>query len=127
MDNTVRRRGGLRVPNTAFLGWGQVEGCYIEIHWRGYGRCSFCRSVDVAVGHDKRPPHCRPARKGRVGPAEDGPQRPWPYRYCFATRALRQPGIPFVDKPRTDTQGCHVRGLVSDARLLWESSQIQDW
>ena len=97
MDNPVRRRGGLRVPNTAFLGWGQVEGCYIEIHWRGYGRCSFCRSVDVAVGHDKRPPHCKPARKAGGGLAQTCTQRAWPYLYCVGTRSLGQSGIPVVD------------------------------
>ena len=52
--------------------------------------------------------------------------RPWPYLNCIGS-PLGNPHIRLLTTDHLTTSAVIVRGSVSDARILLETSQIQDW
>lgn len=126
MDNAARRRSGLRVSNTAFLGWGRklralvlkficaviAAAAFAGVLW-SLSATTSARPIALAKPEETS---LKPAPNG-LGPISNAlvPDR----SESRAFRMLTNDGL---------TPSAGVFGaFVSDARLLWESSQMQDW
>ena len=126
MDNAARRRSGLRVSNTAFLGWGRkLRALVLKFICAVIAAAAFAGVLwSLSATTSARPIAPAPPEEASMKPAPDGlgpissalvPERSESRKFRMLTNDALTPSAGVFG------------AFVSDARLLWESAQIQDW
>ena len=119
MDNAARWRSGLRISNTAFLGWGRKLRVVLKLVGAVIAAAAFAGVLSwlsaATIAHPLAKPGepSPPRRLGSISTAliPDHSE----------SRAFRL----LTNDALTPNAGM-FNASVSDARLLWESSQIQE-
>ena len=126
MDNAVPRRSGLRISNTAFLGWGRKLRVVLKFVGAVIAAAAFAGVLSWLSATTSRPiasplakpeeVSLKPASNG-LGPISTG---------LVPDRSERR-GFQLLTNDGSTPRAGMFGAFGSDARLLWESSQMQDW
>ena len=126
MDNAARRRSGLRISNTACLGWGRkLRALVLKFIGAVIAAAAVAAVLSwLSVTTSARPIALAKPEEASLKPApnELGPIASALVPDHSESRAFRL----LTNGALTPNAGM-FNASVSDARLLWESSQMQDW
>ena len=125
MDNAARRRSGLRVSNTAFLGWGRkLRALVLKFIGAVIAAAAFAAVLSwLSATTSARPIALAKPEEASLKPAPNGPG---PISSALVPDRSESRGFRLLTNNGLTSAGM-FGAFVSDARLLWESSQMQDW
>src|SRR5262249_50944614 len=127
MDNTVRRRGGLRVPNTAFLGWGKLRAVILKFIGAVMAAAAFAGVLTWLSATTSARPIASPLAKPEAASLKPAPSGLGPISTALVPDRSDSRRFRLLTNDGPTPSAGMFGAFVSDARLLWESSQIQDW
>jgi hypothetical protein len=124
MDNAARWRSGLRVSNTAFLGWGRKLRVVLKFVGAVIAAAAFAGVLSsLSATTSARPIALAKPEEASLKPAPNGLG---PISSALVPDRSESRGFRMLTNDGLTPSAGVFGAFVSDARLLWESSQIQE-
>ena len=126
MDNAARRRSGLRISNTAFLGWGRkLRALVLKFICAVIAAAAFAGVLSsLSATTSARPIALAKPEEASLKPAPNGLG---PISTALVPDRSESRGFRLLTNDGLTPSADMFGAFASDARLLWESSQMQDW
>ena len=128
MDNAARWRSGLRVSNTAFLGWGRkLRALVLKFVGAVIAAAAFAGVLSWLSATTSARPIAGPLAKPEAVSLKPAPNGLGPISTALVPDRSERRGFQLLTNDGATPSAGMFGAFGSDARLLWESSQMQDW
>ena len=128
MDNTARRRSGLRISDTAFLGWGRkLRALVLKFVGAVIAATAFAGVLSWLSATTSARPIASPLAKAGEPSLKPAPNGLGPISTALVPDRSERRGFRLLTNDGPTPSAGMFGAFGSDARLLWESSQMQDW